>query len=1288
MRRGLYELRVSGGSPEPLGASLAAGGVNFAIHSPGASRIHICLYDETGEREVARIPVTARTGPVRHCHVAGLGEGTRYGLRADGVFDPAAGLRFNAAKLLADPYALALDRPYDLHPTMFDYGEQAGADSGPFMPKAIVCAPAPVAAAPPLTAWRDTVIYELHVRGFTRLLDGVPEAVRGTFAGLAHPAAVAHLRRLGVTTVELMPAMAWIDERHLPPLGLTNYWGYNPVSFLTPDPRLAPGGWAEVAAATGALHAAGIEVLLDVVLNHSGEGDALGPTVGLRGLDNQGYYRLSTSDPGRYVDDAGTGNILALDSPPALRLAMDALRAWRRFGGVDGFRFDLASVLGRRADGFDPAAPILSAIAQDPELRFLKLIAEPWDIGPGGYQLGRFPAGWGEWNDQYRDTVRGFWRGDQVSLGALARRLAGSQDLFGDRRPSRSINFVTSHDGFTLADLVTYQRKHNATNGENGRDGTDDNRSWNSGVEGATSDPAILATRLADQRALLAMLLFSHGTPMLGMGAEMGQSQGGNNNAYAQDNAIGWLNWAGADETLIDFTARLVAIRRSHPALRADHFLTGVGFEPDVAWLRADGGQLATDDWDNPAGETLTMALREGDDRVVLIIHRGPEIRDVALPAPDDGCSWTVLADSADPARQGVVEGDRLAVAPRSIVALDQTAGSRRPTRATGVEMLAHLADAAGIEREWWNVAGERTVVSPQTQATLLKAMGLECDSERQARESLRYLGELAALAPFPAPLAGCYLPEALRTSEQSGKQPGGREGRLFGLSAQLYAVRRRDDWGIGDFTTLARLAGEAARIGAAAVSLNPQHALFPEQRERASPYYPSDRRFLDPIYLDVSRQGEASVEQPAGGSGNSIDYPGVWAAKSRMLEERFALEMDNPQFRAFAAAASPALERFATFSAIAETRPGEPWMRWPDDLRDPRTARAEPSRVLYQLYLQWLCEVQLGAAAAAAAPLAIGLIRDLAIGSAPDGAEVWANGALMAKGVSIGAPPDPLGPQGQVWGLPPMTPFRLVAEDFGPIRELFRSNMRHAGGLRIDHALGLKRQFWVPDGADASAGAYVRFPFEGLLGELAQASNEARCLVIGEDLGTVPEGFREALNGADALSYRVVPFEHDEGRFRAPSTYPRLALACVSTHDLPPLAGWWDGVDIEEQACLGILSKDEADAARIDRVRARSALLAAIRESGCTDLDLSSDQPFTAGLSGAIHAFMASTPCALAMIQVEDLAGERMPVNLPGTDLERPNWRRRIGVAVEALTDSELAHEIIHAVRTMRPGQ
>ena len=542
---------IRSGHPEPLGVTPDAGGVNVAVFSAHAEEIAFCLYDSTGQDERARIVLPERSGDVFHGYLPGIAPGARYGLRARGPFAPWQGHRFNDAKLLIDPYAVALDRHLTLHPSMFDAApgsaEPDGADSGPFMPKAVVSQidPAlPWAGAP---AWQDTTVMELHVRGFSMQNPDIPEALRGTFAGLASPASIAHLKALGLSTLELMPAMAWADERHLGPLGLTNYWGYNPIAFMAPDPRLAPGGWAEVRAAVSALNAAGIEVLLDVVYNHSGEGDEFGPTLSLRGLDNASYYRLDPANASLYVNDAGCGNILAADQRPVVRLVLDSLRAWARYGGINGFRFDLMPILGRRASGFDPNAPIIAAIEQDPLLRGLKLVAEPWDIGPGGYQVGAFDGAWAEWNDRYRDDVRRFWTG-RSTPAALATRIAGSSDLFWSKRhPSRSINFVTAHDGFTLADLVSYDRKHNDANGEHNRDGRDENWSWNHGVEGPTDDAGIVAARERDQRNLLATLFLSRGTPMLSPGSEMGQTQGGNNNAYSQDNAVAWIDWSTPD---------------------------------------------------------------------------------------------------------------------------------------------------------------------------------------------------------------------------------------------------------------------------------------------------------------------------------------------------------------------------------------------------------------------------------------------------------------------------------------------------------------------------------------------------------------------------------------------------------------------------------------------------------------------------------------------------------------------------------------------------------------------
>ena len=1381
--------RATEGSPEPLGVSLTASGVNVAVWSSHATAVEFCLFDAEGQAEVGRIALPGRTGAVFHGHIEGVVAGARYGLRAHGPYAPSQGHRFNPDKLLVDPYALALDRSFTLHPTMFGYrsGDPNGAlpddaDSAPHTPKAIVTAyPAEWPNLPDPIPWGETVIYELHVRGFTKLHPDIPEAIRGTFAALAHPVAIDHLKRLGVTTVELMPCAAWVDERHLGPLGLTNYWGYNPIAMMAPDPRLAPGGWAEVRSATRALARAGIETVLDVVFNHTGEGDELGPTLSLRGLDNAGYYRLHPDDPARYVNDAGTGNILALDRPAGVRLAMDAMRAWRRFGGIAGFRFDLATVLGRRADGFDPDAPLICAIDQDPELRSLKLIAEPWDIGAGGYQLGGFPAAWGEWNDRFRDDVRGFWRGDGVSLGRLARRLSGSEDVFAHRRPSRSVNYAVAHDGFTLADLVSYESRHNLANGEQGRDGTGDNYSWNNGVEGASDDPSVRAARARDQRALLASLILARGTPMLAMGAELGQTQGGNNNAYAQDNATSWLDWSRADPELEAFTARLIDIRRRHPALRADRFLTGeAGGDvlcPDVAWRRADGHTPGPVDWDDPTGETLVMVLAEPDgealDRVVVAIHRGRETAEATLPEPRNGFVWSLLADSADLARSEPLVADTLTLSPRSVVVLGETANARARPRPPQPVVLKRLARAAGIAPGWWDVEGARHAVDPDTERALLAAMGLPAETSQQALTSLHHLAEtherralpyavvrregetvtlfLAAAegeaahhtwltieaengrltrlragldnsfetavhcrdgrtaqglaVTLPALPVGRYQvrceerPDTLcrlTIAPPTCYAPAGLRARRIGLTTQIYSLRREGDQGVGDFTTLGALGEASARQGAAVVGVNPMHALFNNRRDRASPYYPSDRRFLDPIYLDLDQVPGAGFDQAAARALSSrplIDHPAVWALKRQALEASFVHGQPHPGLEVFVASGGPALSKFAAFEAIADAYPALSWSEWPTELRDPdgagvrAFADAHRQEVRFHQYLQWLCEGQLTAAAERASGLELGFCRDLAIGAAPDGAEVWSQTRPGgAPGVSIGAPPDPLGPHGQVWGLPPFDPHALRADGYRSVAELFAANMRHAGALRIDHVMGLTRQFWVPDGAEGSDGAYVAYPLGDLLGQIALESVRARCLVIGEDLGTVPEGLRDTLARDGVLTYRVLPFERDGPGFLPPSAYPRLAWACVATHDLPPLAGWWDGIDIDERLALGLLTEPQALTAHTERAINRAALVEALSDAGVAARALDPDGPLTPDLAAAIHAFIATTPAVLAAAQVEDLAGEREPVNLPGTDRERANWRRRLETPLGDLFETPLARAILTAMRAARP--
>ncbi|WP_328917998.1 MULTISPECIES: glycogen debranching protein GlgX [unclassified Streptomyces] len=678
------------GSPLPLGATFGTGpdgrpGTNFALWAGGADSVELCLFDEEGAE--TRAPLTEPTDEVWHGFVPGVLPGRRYGYRVGGRWDPWSGARWNPAKLLLDPYARAVDGDFALAPEVYGHirhwPDPAAADtvrddrdSAPYVPKGVVVHDEDDWADDhrPRTPWPDTVIYELHIRGFTRLHPGIPPELRGTYAGLAHPAALAHLTRLGVTAVELLPVHQFAHEEHLERRGLRNYWGYNSIGWFAPHAAYSASGTrgqqvGEFKRMVRALHAAGIEVILDVVYNHTAEGGRCGPTLSLRGIDNRGYYRLA-DDPRGYTDHTGCGNTLDAGRPQVLRLIADSLRYWVTEMGVDGFRFDLAAALARSARGVDMLSPFLAVIAQDPVLRRVKLIAEPWDVGPDGYRVGAFPPLWTEWNDKFRDTVRDFWRGAVPDLRDLGYRLTGSSDLYGwgGRRPYASVNYVTAHDGFTLRDLVSHNTKHNAANGEDGRDGTDDNRSWNCGAEGDCADPRVLALRLRQIRNLLATLLLSTGVPMLVAGDEMGRTQGGNNNAYCQDNEIGWVDWSLLDEphwaAVRDLVTRLIALRRAHPVLRRAGFFSGRGLGArglrDVAWFGPDGREMADGDW---YGTALTLGVflsgsdirqrdaRGGpvtDDSFLLILHADHRPAEFRLPGAPWAGAYEVVLDTAE----------------------------------------------------------------------------------------------------------------------------------------------------------------------------------------------------------------------------------------------------------------------------------------------------------------------------------------------------------------------------------------------------------------------------------------------------------------------------------------------------------------------------------------------------------------------------------------------------------------------------------------------------------------
>jgi len=1370
-------------------------GGEVALHAPNATGVAVCLFDESGERETLRIQLEGDGQGGFRGFAPGLVEGARYGLRVDGPFAPEHGHRFDVSKLLVDPLAAEIDRPFKLDHTMFE----RGVDSAAVMPKCVVARAPGGEMGRARVDWADTVVYELNLRGFTRLRRDIPEAARGRFAALSEQPILDHIKSLGVTTVEIMPADAFVDERHLNALGLTNAWGYNPVFWGAPDPRLAPDGWAEVRRATDALHAAGLEVVLDVVLNHNGESDEFGPTLSFRGLDNAAYFRLPPDDPARYINDMGCGNCVALDRPHVVRLAVTALRRWMEWGGIDGFRFDLATAMGRREAGFDGKAPLFAALAEDPVTGRAKMIAEPWDIGPGGYRLGGFPAGWGEWNDRFRDATRKFWRGDMRMRGELATRLAGSRDVMGPAdTPTKSVNYVSCHDGFTLADVVSYTHKHNEANGEANRDGTNENYSWSHGAEGETDDANILAARARDRRNLLATVFAARGVPMVTAGDELGHSQQGNNNAYAQDNEISWIDWSKADMGLAAFAGRLAALRAGHPALRAPHWLDGAEIAEgvrDAEWRDAELPMVDGGHWDSPYGDVLTAVFAtttpDGLDRVLVAFNRGATTS-LRLPETRAGFVWRVRLDTSDDTRQDEPTelADRTGLPARAVLIVAEASVSAKHARAPDMRDVEVLSEAAGIAGEWWDVSGRHTMVSTSTKLSLLAAFGLPARTQALARESLDKLMEETRARKLPPALTLALdgpprvtlradASEAQGAIEYhmtledgtlvSGKTqgadsrrqtlPNGREiderhfdlpalpvGRhrlevdgvscalsiappeayrpkatwrnRFGVSAQLYALRREGgDQGIGDFTALGGAAEAAARNGAAYFGVSPMHMLFPHQRDRASPYHPSDRRFLEPMLIDALsddglpdddewRAAAASLGERLAAVARlpSIDYEAVWATKRVALQYRFAAflraraaqpgEAIFADHDAFVTAGGDSLFRFSVFEAIHRERQGEYWRLWPAELRD-ADAQALAAKaaerdydVRFSQFCQWLGDRQLGAAAAKAkaAGLDIGLYRDLAVGSAPDGAESWSRAGELGIGANVGAPPDTFSPTGQNWHLPPLDPVAGARTGWQGFRELLAANMRHAGMLRIDHAMGLTRLFVIPDGASPADGAYVAYPVDELIGQIALESQRHNCMVVGEDLGTVPDGFREKLTRADISGMRVLYFERDGVAFRNPREYPTHSVACVTTHDLPTLAGWWSAADIVERLTLGQLGPDDGERALAERAAEKAALVEAMVAAGALTERPALDGPMDDALAAAVHSWVAHSGSGLASVQVDDLAGETVATNLPGTDRERPNWRHRSREDTERMFEAPRARAILKAMNAVRP--
>jgi glycogen operon protein len=1308
-------VKIIRGSIKNLGANITKNGVNFAIFSQTAASMDILLFDNNGI-EFLQSFTLFKDDDIFHGEIIGANSTHTYGIIADGEYAPQSGNRFDNHKLLLDPYSLELTAPIKLCNEMMEFG----ADTKDLMPKTRIIKPKPFNGNIFKVADEDRVIYELNIKGFSALNQKIVPELRGTFLGLAAKESIEYIKSLGVNCVELMPCAAWVDERHLIQAGLKNYWGYNPICNMAPDPKLAPGGWSDVQTAVRALNDAGIEVILDVVFNHSGESDEYGPTISMRGLDNQNYYRL-LDDKSKYANDAGTGNVLKADNEITQNLIIDSLRAWVKFGGISGFRFDLAPTMLRNWHGVDFNSSLLQKIKSDSNLKDLTLIAEPWDIGYGGYQLGNFPNEWDEWNDKYRDIMRAFWRGDAVSLGEFAQCLCGSQNIFWRKQKPKSINFITAHDGFTLRDLVSYGNKNNYANGENNNDGHNHNISCNHGAEGETDNISILNLRKKHQKNLLQSLFLSRGTPMIYMGSEFGKTQNGNNNAYCQDNEISWLDWEDFDEELFEFTKNLIAARKENAPIKALEFLDGHtqdGIYPDIIWQLPDGSSLAPHDWDDKNGKALVATLYQNGQRVLIAFNRGNDC-EITLPTPRDYFEWDVVTNSASTISK--IKDGKIISYGFSVLLLNETPCDKKHPVIN--ETLDKMCDTLGIAKSWWDISGQETPAPKASIIKILSAIGMDCETEYAARNALRDYVDKFILRPLPfyASFSGDEVQEVelftnlpkdfgLVIIDENNHQlqfdfngeyidattPDGRKikrakialpplaiGRyelrrndypddicrltiapnscylpetniLKGVSAQIYSLKRSEDSEFGDFTTLKETLDTIGKQGFQILAINPLHTLFANDRSKKSPYYPSDRRFLEPLYIDTKTATKSKDDY--------IDYQTIWAKKIKVLEAEFNNFIPTEEYETFCKSKGKALDDFAIFETLTEKFTPLPWYEWEDGFknRDKNTlnhfANKNSKRIEFFKYLQFRCNKELAAATNNNAKIA----RDLAIGSAPMGCENWCEQELTAQGVSIGAPPDPLGPQGQVWGLPPKNPLAMIEDGFRNIATLFRANMEYAGALRIDHALGLSRQFWIPSGMNGCDGTYVKFPFRHLLNELKLESNRAKCLIIAEDLGTVPNGFREAMEDATALSYKVIPFEKSYDGFKSPSEYPFLSLACAATHDLPPIKGWWEAIDLKERFALGLYDKTEFETAMDARESEKIALISTLKNQALLDMNFETTH-ISPQIMAAIHGFLGKTNSLLKVIQLEDLAGETIPINLPGTDKERRNWQKYI---------------------------
>jgi glycogen debranching enzyme GlgX/4-alpha-glucanotransferase len=1243
-------IHLEPGDSTRLGATIQAGGVNFALWAPQAERVELCLFDPATEAEVQRIDLPGFNEGVWHGYANGLGSGLLYGYRSHGEWSPRQGLRFNPDKLLVDPWARGLSGRFEWHGSHLD--EQDGypvpGDNSAFTYKAVTTDTVEPRHHRPAHPFEETIIYEAHVKGLTQLHPDIPEQDRGTFKAIASRSVRDHLLGLGITALELMPVFAFADEPFLSRKGLSNYWGYNPVNWFAPHPDYGtPEDFQDM---VRCLHNDGIEVILDVVFNHSAEGGRTGSQLNLKGMDNRGFYSLDAENSAEYRNYTGCGNILNADSAIVQRLVMESLIYWHEFMGVDGFRFDLATTLGRHGEDFDPEHNLLNQICNDKRLKSAKLIMEPWDIGPNGYQAGNFGHQTAEWNDGYRDDIRDFWLGGGKTCSVIAQRLTASAYRFKDehRMPWSDIHYICAHDGFNLTDVVSYQQKHNWANGEDDRDGHNDNRSINCGVEGPTDNEAILHCRRIRVQALLSTLFCSQGTPMLYMGDEMGHSRAGNNNAYCQDNAVNWLDWSQQDKQLLKFVQGSIALRRDNPALRLPYWVD-IGSDV-IQWCKLDGSGMDEASWHDNSLAAMAVYLQHADSKNAALLLINASTASVSFKLP---CQQYIRQiDSAEVVDQidyVLPAGGEVTVSSHSIQVL-----IRHPEEVSNKEL-----QRLGIDRSYQDNEG---VQRSTPLSSILAIQSAMADSKiRQAHD------------PNVANIS-CFKPQWFN-----------KDLPVRGISLQVYALRSCRNWGIGDFEDLKNFAIEAANNGVDFLAINPLHARPLATPESRSPYAPTSRLWLDPLYIAVDKLAirfnlEDCLEDCSElatisnlRDGLWVNYPAVATLKLEALASIFnafqlssQLAREHDDFALFIQTSGSALQHYVQFEN--------------QQLKDSNATLLNKikSEALksFLCWLQWIADDQLKRVQAACKQhgMRVGLYRDLAVGPHLDGAE--ASSPEFARGLEIGAPPDAFTVLGQAWGIAPMNPHSAELEN--GFRALIEHNTRHAGALRIDHVMGLQRLFWVPNGIPPSQGAYVNYPAT-LERVLADESQQQLCIIIGEDLGTLPFGFREHLDNQAILGLSIAMFERHGDDFVDPTDYRRNSVACFATHDLPTFSGWWQCGDIELRRSLNLIHADQYQHELQQRESDRHKLCSQI------GIDISAEHSM-AEITVIMHQWLSSSSAAMVQFQLDDLTLEIDPVNLPGTVDEYPNWSRKYSVNIEAMPWHEW-HGLFYTDEITREG-